>query len=71
MWALFAIPCVLWAIGMALISALAGGDAPLQASPVDSDQTIPIVIWMLLLGPGIGYFPAFFHSTAANRVRAW
>jgi hypothetical protein len=71
MWALFAIPCVLWAIGMALISALAGGNAPLQASPVDSDQTIPIVIWMLLLGPGIGYFPAFFHSTAANRVRAW
>lgn len=71
LWALFAIPCALWATGVALIAALAGVDTPLRASPVDSDQTIPIFIWMVLLAPGIGYFPAFFHSTAANRVRAW
>jgi hypothetical protein len=57
LWVLFAIPCALWATGMALISALAGVDAPLQASPVDSDQTIPIVIWMLLLGPGSATSP--------------
>lgn len=69
-WALFAIPCAMWITGLALLAVLAGGDTPLQASPVDSDQTMPIVIWMVLLASGIVCFPALFHSTAANRVRA-
>ncbi|MEU6246013.1 hypothetical protein [Glycomyces sp. NPDC047010] len=70
LWALFMIPCALWATGMALIVALAGDDAPLKASPLDSDQTMSIFIWMVLLAPGIACFPAFFHSTAVNLVRA-
>lgn len=68
LWALFAIPCALWATGMAMFVAQAGADEPLRSSPVDSDQFPQIVIWLLLLMPGIGYFAAFFHSTAANRV---
>ena len=42
---------------------------PFQASTgYGLDFTGPILVWMLLLLPGVAYFAAFFHSTATNRI---
>lgn len=69
LWKLFAIPCVLWSSGLTIVAVRASADVPFQASTgYGLDFTGPILVWMLLLLPGVAYFAAFFHSTATNRI---
>lgn len=71
LWALFTLPCALWSVGIAVLATEAGAAGPFQpAASADIESSVPILVWMVFLPPGIACFAAFFHATAANRVYA-
>lgn len=67
LWWLFAIPCVLWAIGIVSVAVSSGADEPYQPLlPSDPGMMWVIIVWMIFVLPGAFCFGRFFYSAAAN-----
>ncbi|WP_205325820.1 hypothetical protein [Glycomyces sp. YM15] len=66
LWLLFAIPCVLWVIGIVWVAAVAGDGEPHQPQL----SSTAIAIWMICLLPAAYCFGRFFDSAAASPVKS-